>query len=101
MRIESDQAAEEQAIHVPVGRIVQIKHGIQASKRTNQGLGINTSADRFGQDWVDRRLLGEQEHRHHNQRQGNNQELPAQFFHGHKLKKGRFRAYQQTGAGLS
>jgi hypothetical protein len=38
------------------------------------------------QDWVKRRLLlGKQKHRHHNQRQRDNQELPTQFFHENLL----------------
>ncbi len=89
--VETNQPAEEQAVDIAVGGIVEIEQRIQTPEGTDQGLGIDPPAGRFGQDRCGRRLLRQQEHAHHHQRQNNDQDLPAQFFHRHSLSPGRQR----------
>ena len=76
-RIEFDQPAIDQPVHIPVCRIVPIQHGIQTSHRADQGFGVDPAGRGFGQSNDAHRLLAEQQQSDHYQGNGNDQYLPA------------------------
>ncbi len=48
--VEMDQAAEEQPIHIPVGGVVPVEHGIQPSQGADEALRVNASLLRLRKD---------------------------------------------------
>ena len=77
--IELDQAAEEQAVHVTIGRVVPIQQGVKPSQGTDQSFGVHASLFRLREDRPcdGRCLLAEQQDSHDSQCHHDDQYLPA------------------------
>ena len=82
--VKTQQAAENQAVHVAVCRVVEIEQGVETRKFAEQRFGVRAAGDRlrgFGRGLSDR-LLAEEQHPYRDQRQNDNRNLPAKGFHG-------------------
>ncbi len=77
--IELDQTAEEQAVHVTIGRVIPIQKGIKTPKGTDESFCVHASLFRLREDRPcdGRCLLAEKQDSHDAQCHHDDQYLPA------------------------